>query len=66
MRWILVSKKETQARKHYNCDDCKKEYPAGAFVKRFTFKKEDKYSTKKICENCEKYYRRSDYRYEES
>lgn len=65
MKWILVSKKETQARKPYKCDDCEKEFPAGAFVKRFTFKNEDKYATKKICENCEKYYKRRDLQYDE-
>lgn len=65
MNWILVSKKETIARKPYSCNDCEKEWPAGAYVKRFTFKNQDKYLTKKICEKCEKYYRREDLKHEE-
>ena len=61
MEWALINKKETSCRKNYNCDDCRKEIPAGAYVKKFTFKKDDKYIVKKICENCEKYYRTKDY-----
>ena len=60
MSWTLVSKKETTARKDYVCEDCKKDIPAGSFKKTFTFKKEDQYVSKGVCQPCEKYYRTRD------
>lgn len=64
MKWVLVSKKERIARKPFNCADCKKEFPVGAYAKNFVFKNEDKFETKKICEDCEKYYKREDLKHE--
>ncbi len=60
MDWKLISKKEVQTRAPFECHDCKKEYPAGAYAKNFKFKKEQMYRTKKVCEDCEKYYRTKD------
>lgn len=66
MEWNLNKKKETIARVSYKCNDCDKTWPVGAYVKRFTFKNtEGTYSTRKICEECEKYYRRKDLEYKE-
>lgn len=57
----LIKVSERICRKSYECADCKKEIPSTAFVKAYTYKDdEDNYSTMKICENCEKYYRRKD------
>lgn len=63
MDWVLTTKKEAQARKPYTCVDCEKEWPAGAYVKRYVFKKDADFATQKICENCEKYYRVKDLTY---
>ena len=60
MTWALVSKKEVQCRKDYQCADCETHMPVGAYVKNYTYKKDTEYKVKKICEECEKYYRRAD------
>lgn len=60
MNWPLIKKQETICRKPFNCDDCGEQWPSGAYVKKFVFKKDDNYLTKKVCEDCEKYYRRKD------
>jgi hypothetical protein len=52
-------------RKDFECSDCEKKLPGGAYAKNYVFKKDDKYITKKICEDCEKYYRRKDLNHEE-
>lgn len=62
MTWLLIKKAETQARKPFRCADCETELPAGSYVKRFTFKKDDQYVHKRICEDCEKYYRNKDFK----
>lgn len=61
MSWTLVSKKNVVSRKDFKCHDCEKDWPAGAEAKNFLFKNEqNEYLTKKICEDCEKYYLRKD------
>ena len=60
MKWILVSKKDLKTRTPYECADCKTKLPAGSYAKCFTFKKESNYLRKRICEDCEKYYRNKD------
>lgn len=65
MGWNLKTKKEVIARVAYNCNECKKEQPVGAYSKRYTFERDGKYSVKRICEDCEKYYRRTDYKHED-
>ena len=62
----LTSKRETTARKPYDCHDCKKLIPAGSFVKRFVFKNGEIYKTLKVCAECKDYYKRKDPKYEEN
>lgn len=60
MEWALINKKEIVTRKASKCDDCENDILPGSYAKRFTFKKDEDYKVKRICEDCEKYYRKKD------
>ena len=56
----LRSRKHTKNRKDHKCSDCEQVTPAGGQMLTFTYKEGELFSTKKICLDCEKYYRVKD------
>lgn len=64
MSWSLIKRKDVVCRKIFVCCDCEIEHPPGTQSTDFIFTKDGKFSTKKVCEDCEKYYKRKDFKME--